>query len=133
MEASFVVPGPLDVAGTLSRFHLWGEDPVNRFADGMSRRPSNGMGGGRNTSGARAAGPTHPTPRLDSRGRRAGVVDAAAADVWRTCGLDLEPLSFRDPAMSEPASRRRAREIVAVHHLLAGRRPEAWAAAGGGA
>jgi len=30
MEASFVVPGPLDVAGTLSRFHLWGEDPAAR-------------------------------------------------------------------------------------------------------
>lgn len=29
MEASFVVPGPLDVAGTLSRLHLWDEDPVN--------------------------------------------------------------------------------------------------------
>jgi hypothetical protein len=38
MEASFVVPGPLDVAGTLSRFHLWGEDPANRFADGVFRR-----------------------------------------------------------------------------------------------
>jgi len=32
MEASFVVPGPLDVAGTLSRFHLWGEDPAARLA-----------------------------------------------------------------------------------------------------
>ena len=31
MEASLVVPGPLDVAGTLSRLHLWGEDPANRF------------------------------------------------------------------------------------------------------
>jgi len=30
MEASFVVPGPLDVAGTLSRFHLWGEAPAAR-------------------------------------------------------------------------------------------------------
>lgn len=38
MEASFVVPGPLDVAGTLSRFHLWGEDPANRFADGVFQR-----------------------------------------------------------------------------------------------
>ena len=37
MEASLVVPGPLDVAGTLSRLHLWGEDPANRFGDGMSR------------------------------------------------------------------------------------------------
>jgi len=35
MEASFVVPGPLNVAGTLSRFHLWGEDPANLFADGL--------------------------------------------------------------------------------------------------
>ena len=34
MEASLVVPGALDVAGTLSRFHLWGEDPVNRFREG---------------------------------------------------------------------------------------------------
>ena len=32
MEASFVVPGPLDVAGTLSRFHLWGEDLAARLA-----------------------------------------------------------------------------------------------------
>jgi len=31
MEASFVVPGPLDVAGTLSRLHLWGEDPASRY------------------------------------------------------------------------------------------------------
>jgi hypothetical protein len=30
MEASVVVPGPLDVAGTLSRLHLWGEDPASR-------------------------------------------------------------------------------------------------------
>jgi hypothetical protein len=29
MEASLVVPGPLDVVGTPSRFHLWDEDPVN--------------------------------------------------------------------------------------------------------
>jgi hypothetical protein len=32
MEASFVVLGPLDVAGTLSWFHLWGEDPAARLA-----------------------------------------------------------------------------------------------------
>ena len=70
--------------------------------------------------------------------RRAGVVGAVAEDVRRTCGLDLELPSFREPAMSEPvirrrAAARRAREIVAVHHPLAGRPPEAWAAEGGGA
>ena len=35
MEASFVVPGPLNVAGTLSRFHLWGEDPADLVGDGL--------------------------------------------------------------------------------------------------
>ena len=30
--------GPLDVARTLARYHLWGEDPTNRQADGVLRR-----------------------------------------------------------------------------------------------
>ena len=30
--------GPLDVAATLSRYHLWGEDPTNCVADGVFRR-----------------------------------------------------------------------------------------------
>ena len=31
----FVLPanGPLDVAATLARYHVWGEDPANRVAD----------------------------------------------------------------------------------------------------
>jgi hypothetical protein len=32
MEASLVVPGPLDVVGTPSRIHHWGEDPVHHLA-----------------------------------------------------------------------------------------------------
>jgi hypothetical protein len=55
MEASFVVPGPLDVAGTLSRFHLWGEDPANRFAGGVLRRAVKWNGRWRGTSSAGAA------------------------------------------------------------------------------
>src|SRR3972149_1964518 len=38
MEATLAAPGPLDVPGTLARFHLWGEDPANRLADGVFRR-----------------------------------------------------------------------------------------------
>ena len=30
--------GPLDVAATLSRYRIWGEDPVNRVGDGVFRR-----------------------------------------------------------------------------------------------
>ena len=38
MNVSLSAPGPLDVASTLSRYRRWGEDPVNRFADGRFRR-----------------------------------------------------------------------------------------------
>jgi len=31
MDANLVVSGPLDVARSLSRFRLWGEDPANRL------------------------------------------------------------------------------------------------------
>jgi DNA-3-methyladenine glycosylase II len=30
--------GPIDVEGTLARFHVWGEDPANRVGDGRFRR-----------------------------------------------------------------------------------------------
>lgn len=30
--------GPLDAAATLSRYRIWGEDPVNRLGDGVFRR-----------------------------------------------------------------------------------------------
>src|SRR2546425_142780 len=34
MKTEIAVPGPLDAAQTLSRFHLWGEDPCNRLVGG---------------------------------------------------------------------------------------------------
>ena len=47
MYGSLVVSGPLDVARTLSRFHLWGEDPANRLSDGVFRRAVRVDGGWR--------------------------------------------------------------------------------------
>ena len=38
MDASIAVSAPLDVARTLMRFRLWGEDPANRLSDGVFRR-----------------------------------------------------------------------------------------------
>jgi len=95
MEASFVVPGPLDVAGTLSRFHLWGEDPVNRFADGVFRRVVKWDGRWRGYELRSRGGPDSPRLSVSVPGaRRAGAVDAAMADVRRICGLDLDLPAF---------------------------------------
>src|SRR5215813_1804945 len=38
MEATIRAGGPLDAAGTLARFRLWGDDLVNRLGDGAFRR-----------------------------------------------------------------------------------------------
>jgi DNA-3-methyladenine glycosylase II len=103
MEASLVVPGPLDVAGTLSRFHLWGEDPANRLEDGVFRRAVKW--------GARwhayelrwRGGPDSPQLTVSVPGaRRAGAVDAALAEVRRICGLDLDLPAFYSAAAHDP-------------------------------
>ena len=38
MKIALVADGPLDVAATLARYHLWGEDPANRLDDDVFRR-----------------------------------------------------------------------------------------------
>ena len=38
MKIALVVDGPLDPAATLARYHLWGEDPVNRLDGNVFRR-----------------------------------------------------------------------------------------------
>jgi DNA-3-methyladenine glycosylase II len=102
MEASFVVPGPLDVAGTLSRFHLWGEDPVNRFADGVFRRAVKWDGRWRGYALRFQGGPDSPRLSVTVPGaRRAGAVDAAVADVRRICGLDLDLPAFYEAAAGD--------------------------------
>ena len=38
MKIVLTPDGPLDVRGTLSRYHLWGDDPTNQVADDVFRR-----------------------------------------------------------------------------------------------
>jgi DNA-3-methyladenine glycosylase II len=38
MKIALVADGPLDAAATLARYHLWGEDPVNRLDGDVFRR-----------------------------------------------------------------------------------------------
>lgn len=103
MEASFVVPGPLDVAGTLSRFHLWGEDPANHLSDGVFRRAVKWDRRWRGYELRWSGGPDSPRLRVSVPGvRRAAAVDAAVAEVRRICGLDLDLPSFYVAAGEDP-------------------------------
>jgi DNA-3-methyladenine glycosylase II len=95
MDARFVVPGPLDIAGTLSRYRLWGEDPVNRLSDGVFRRAIKWEGRWRGYE-LRWSDDAH-APRLTVSvpgARRAALVDVAVAEVRHLCGLDLALAPF---------------------------------------
>ena len=103
MEASFVVAGPLDVPGTLARFHLWGEDPVNRLSDGVFRRAVKWNGRWRGyelrwSGDVESARLTVSVPGV----RRAAGVDAAIAEARHICGLDLDLLLFYTTAVGDP-------------------------------
>ncbi len=101
--ASGVASGPVDVAATLSRFHLWGEDPVNRLSDGVFRRAFKWGGRWRGYELRWSGSPDHARLTVSVPGaRRAAVVDGAVAEVRHVCGLDLDLAAFRDAAAGDP-------------------------------
>jgi DNA-3-methyladenine glycosylase II len=103
MHASFLAPGPADVAATLSRFRLWGEDPVNRLSDGVFRRAFKWGGRWRGYELRWSGDPDAARLTVSVPGaRRAAVVDGAIAEVRHVCGLDLDLASFRDVAAGDP-------------------------------
>jgi len=103
MDVSLIVPSPLDIVGTLSRYRLWGEDPVNRLSDGVFRRAIKWEGRWRGyelrwTADAEAARLTVSVPGA----RRAALVDAAVAEARHLCGLDLDLPRFYAAAAADP-------------------------------
>jgi DNA-3-methyladenine glycosylase II len=103
MEASFVAPGSVDVAATLSRFHLWGEDPVNRLSDGVFRRAFKWGGRWRGYELRWSGDPDAARLTVSVPGaRRAAVVDGAVAEVRHVCGLHLDLASFRKAVAGDP-------------------------------
>jgi DNA-3-methyladenine glycosylase II len=103
MEASFVAPGPVDVAATLSRFHLWGEDPVNRLSDGVFRRAFKWGGRWRGYELRWSGDPDEARLTVSVPGARcAAVLDGAVAEVRHVCGLHLDLASFRRAAVGDP-------------------------------
>jgi DNA-3-methyladenine glycosylase II len=104
MNARLDVSGPLDVARTLSRFDLWGEDPANRLSDGVFRRAVRVGGGWRGYELTWTGGPDDARLQVSVPGARgARVVDAALADVRHVCALDLDVAAFYRAAAVDPA------------------------------
>jgi DNA-3-methyladenine glycosylase II len=106
MKVRLTPSGPVDLDHTLSRYRLWGDDPVNRLADGRFRRAVRVDGqwhGYEITWSGRAERPRVEVSVPGSRGWR--VMDGALADARHICGLDLDVTSFyemagRDPVLS---------------------------------
>jgi DNA-3-methyladenine glycosylase II len=87
--------GPLDADGTLARYHVWGDDPVNRVSHGVFRRVTS-IDGRLVPWEARWSGGVDAA-RLDvaihgARGRR--VVDAVRSELTKIFGLGFDLEAF---------------------------------------
>jgi DNA-3-methyladenine glycosylase II len=103
MDGSVAVSGPLDVARTLARYRLWGEDPTNRLSDGVFRRAVRVDGQWRGYEVSWTGGPDDVRLRVTVPGARsARVVDAALAEARHICGADFDVASFYRGAADDP-------------------------------
>src|SRR5262245_33389358 len=96
METSFLVPGPLNLAETLSRYRLWGEDPANQLVDSAFWRAVKVDGrwcGYRVTWAADDRDGVRLTISVPGA-RQVSALDAAVRDARHVCGLDLDLPSF---------------------------------------
>jgi DNA-3-methyladenine glycosylase II len=96
--------GPLDVAATLARYTLWGEDPANRVESDVFRRVLR-LGSTLVPYEVRWSGSTDDA-RLAVRvpgGRTAAVAEAATAEVRRLFGLDFDLSGFYRMAKADAA------------------------------
>jgi DNA-3-methyladenine glycosylase II len=104
MNLALTVDGPLDVAATLARYTLWGEDPANRIGRDVFRRVLR-VGGTLVPYEVRWSGSVDDA-RLTVRipGARAAVVaEAATAEVRRLFGLDFDLPGFYRMAKADAA------------------------------
>ena len=95
--------GPLDARATLARYHLWGEDPTNQVTNDVVRRVLR-LGRRFVPYEVRWSGPVDDTRiaiRIPGVGASA-VGAAAAAEVRRLFGLDLDLVGFYRMAKADP-------------------------------
>lgn len=103
MRFSLPANGPLDVGATLARYHVWGEDPVNRLGDGVFRRVLR-LEGRLWPWEARWSGPVDGV-RLEVAvpgARAARVADAVRAELDKIFGLSFELGGFYRFAKGDP-------------------------------
>src|SRR3989449_8950032 len=104
MNVVLTPDGPRDAAATLSRYRIWGEDPVNRLGDGVFRRVVR-RGDQLVPYEVRWQGSV-ADPKLPVRivGRRAaGVTDAVLSEVRQLFGLDFDLPGFYRLAKADRA------------------------------
>ena len=103
MKTEIRVDGCLDVPRTLQRFHLFGEDPANRLSPGVFSRAVKVAGRWRGYE-VRWSGSVDGARLLVSTPgeRSARVLEAAAAEAARICGLGLDVGGFYGVAQEDP-------------------------------
>lgn len=101
---NFVVlpEGPLDAGATLSRYRVWGDDPVNRLGDGVFRRVLR-LDGALYPYEVRWSGPVESVRLSVSvpTSRSARVREAVTYEVGRIFGLDFDLAGFYRMAKSD--------------------------------
>src|SRR5437899_7869009 len=109
--------GPLHAGATLARYHLWGEDPANRLADGALLRVLR-------RHGRLVPYEVRPTGSVDdarlvvriARARDAATGEAVAAEVRQIFGLAFDLSGFYRMAKGDPV-------LAALVEPLYGMRP----------
>ncbi len=104
MNVSLASDGPLDVAATLARYRLWGEDPANRVDDDVFRRVLR-RDGALMPYAVRWRGPVEAV-RLTiyvPGARSAAVAEGVTTEVRRLFGLDFDLPGFYRMAKADAA------------------------------
>jgi DNA-3-methyladenine glycosylase II len=102
MNIALTCDGPLDVAGTLARYRLWGEDPSNRVDSDVFRRVLRWKGV-LVPYEVRWRGPVDDVRLTIAIAGGAGAADAAAVEARRLFGLDFDLPGFYRLAKADPA------------------------------
>jgi DNA-3-methyladenine glycosylase II len=103
MKIVLAPDGPLDVRGTLARYHLWGEDPANRIGDDVFRRVLRHRGH-LVPYEVRWSGPVDDARvMIRTPGADPAVGAGVVAEVRRLLGLDLDLAGFYRMAKGDPA------------------------------
>ena len=120
MNFALPVDGPLDAGATLSRYQVWGEDPVNRLGDGVFRRVLR-LGAELHPYEVRWRGSVDD-PRLEvsvPTSRAPAVRRAVTGEIRRIFGLDADLLGFYRMAKGDPVLAEVAASLYGMRPTLA--------------